>query len=133
MRASVKNDPTRTVVEATGPQLTKSNQLDPTHHQETDTPTTVARVSLHREGFRRVWMGQESSQGHGLAHGGPETGAETTSFSWSPPLVIVLCVLRKYKQVGRYPLLHFFLNPSTYVPNLLLPGKRRKELNVCII
>lgn len=133
MRASTGNNLKRTVVGATGSQLTRNNRSYAGHHQETDAPITVANPSPLWE--RSGGSGWERSHPKptGISPPGPRGGSQDhlllleTTIGYTPS-----CPL-KIQAGGQVPFSPFFPNPFTYVPNLLLPGKKRKELNVCII
>lgn len=130
MRVSLGNDLEGAVVGAIGCQVTGSNQLDPGHHQKTDTPTAVVNRRLLQERTGREWMGQKPSQAHLALPVRAQRREPRHCPSSRDPYWI-------YSESSENPVTLLSIPPPpipfTYVPNLLLPGKRRKELNVCII
>lgn len=130
MRVSLGNDLEGAVVGAIGCQVTGSNQLDPGHHQKTDTPTAVVNRRLLQERTGREWMGQKPSQAHMALPVRAQRREPRHCPSSRDPYWI-------YTESSENPVTLLSIPPPpipfTYVPNLLLPGKRRKELNVCII
>lgn len=130
MRVSLGNDLEGAVVGAIGCQVTGSNQLDPGHHQKTDTPTAVVNRRLLQERTGREWMGQKASQAHLALPVRAQRREPRHCPSSRDPYWI-------YSESSENPVTLLSIPPPpipfTYVPNLLLPGKRRKELNVCII
>lgn len=123
------NDLEVVVVTATGPQLTRHNQSDLGYHWKTCMPTPERDPYLLLERASRTKVGHCHAQAHLDLHMGmPRYSPQAASFSKRLSLDTPLHVLQKHILVFL-----LLLHPFTCVPNLLLLGKRRKELNVCII